>query len=101
MVEAERVAMLPNDSTVTGSVMLEAANLTKIYGDFVAVQNANLQAYAGELFGFLGPNGAGMTTTIKLLVGLLRPTSGTLRIGDLDISKNAIKAKSLIGYVPA
>lgn len=82
-------------------VMIECINLTKKYGDFVAVDGVDLQVRSGELFGFLGPNGAGKTTTIKMMVGLLRPSAGTVRIGGYDIGRNAIEAKSLIGYLPA
>ena len=60
----------------------------------------SLRIPPGEFFGFLGPNGSGKTTTIKLLTGLLRPTRGTARIGGLDIQKEHLEAKRLIGYVP-
>ena len=65
-----------------------------------AVKGIDLQVRAGEIFGFLGPNGAGKTTTFKMLVGLLRPSGGTARIGGHDIQREPIAAKSLIGYVP-
>jgi ABC-2 type transport system ATP-binding protein len=81
--------------------MIEAINLTKKFGNFVAVNHVNLQVHAGELFGFLGPNGAGKTTTIKMLVGLLRPSEGYVRIGGYDMGRNAIAAKSILGYLPA
>jgi len=80
--------------------MVETDNLTKRYGDLTAVDSLDLRIPAGELFGFLGPNGAGKTTTIKLLVGLLRPSAGTARIGGHDVQREPIQAKSLVGFVP-
>ena len=80
--------------------MIEAIGLQKSYGDTLAVRGVNLQVDPGEIFGFLGPNGAGKTTTIKMLIGLLRPTAGTARIGGHDIQQDPIATKSLIGYVP-
>ena len=74
--------------------------VTKQYGDRVAVDEISLDIAPGELFGFLGPNGAGKTTTIKMLVGLLRPTSGTARICGLDVVEESLAARALIGYVP-
>ena len=87
------------------STVIETENLTKIYEgatrsqDVHALKNLNLTVNPGEIFGFLGPNGSGKTTTIKLLLGLLFPTSGTMRIlGRTDIGSPRIKEK--IGYVP-
>ena len=83
-----------------GAPMIEASGLQKRYGDTLAVKGVNLQVQPGEIFGFLGPNGAGKTTTIKMLIGLLRPSAGTARIGGHDIQREPIAAKSLIGYAP-
>lgn len=80
--------------------MIETFNLTKKFGSKTAVNRLNLKVSRGEIFGFLGPNAAGKTTTIKLLTGLLRPTEGTARIGSYDIGKDYIKAKSIISYIP-
>jgi len=80
--------------------MIEAITLRKSYGETQAVKGVDLQVRPGEIFGFLGPNGAGKTTTIKMLVGLLRPTDGSARIGGHDVQREPIAAKSLIGYVP-
>ncbi len=80
--------------------MLAARNLTKKYGPLTAVDSLDLQVAAGELFGFLGPNGAGKTTTIKMLVGLLRPTSGTATVAGYDILMEPEQAKARIGFVP-
>jgi ABC-2 type transport system ATP-binding protein len=80
--------------------VLSARLLTKRYGSLAAVEDLDLEVGAGELFGFLGPNGAGKTTTIKMLVGLLRPTSGTARVAGHDILAEPEIAKARIGYVP-
>jgi len=80
--------------------MLKLTNLTKNFGKFSAVNNINLEINAGDFFGFLGQNGAGKTTTIKMITGLYAPTSGTVHIGGIDIQKNHIEAKMLIGYIP-
>src|SRR5512142_267371 len=80
--------------------LIEARNLTKRYGDKVAVDNVGFEVYGGEVFGFLGPNGAGKTTTIKMIVGLLQPTSGTVRVAGYDVQKQPRLAKASSGYVP-
>lgn len=74
--------------------------LTKRYGETTAVDSIGFLVQAGEIFGFLGPNGAGKTTTIKMLTGLVRPTSGSARIGGFDILERPLDAKRIIGYVP-
>lgn len=80
--------------------MIRTENLTKFFGDKAAVNNLTLHIPPGELFAFIGPNAAGKTTTIKLLVGLLNPSRGRALIGDHDIQKNPVEAKRLIGYIP-
>lgn len=80
--------------------MIRTENLTKRFGDTVAVDALNLQIEAGEFFCFLGPNGAGKTTTTKMLTGLLHPTSGRAQIGGHDIQLEPLAAKRLIGYIP-
>ncbi|MHB8507447.1 MAG: ABC transporter ATP-binding protein [Candidatus Dormibacteria bacterium] len=80
--------------------VIDAAGLGKAYGGFRAVNSIDLRVERGELFGFLGPNGAGKTTTIKMLVGLLRPTSGRASIAGFDIVTEARRAKAHLGYVP-
>jgi ABC-2 type transport system ATP-binding protein len=77
-----------------------AKNLTKKYGDFVALDNLSLTVDRGQILGFIGPNGAGKTTTIKILVGLAKPTSGTATIAGADCEKDARKIKRLVGYMP-
>jgi ABC-2 type transport system ATP-binding protein len=80
--------------------MIRLENLTKKFGDFVAVDNLTLEVKSGEFFGFLGPNGAGKTTTIKMIAGLIRPTSGKIFICGIDALEEPEKAKSLLAYVP-
>jgi ABC-2 type transport system ATP-binding protein len=80
--------------------MIEMEKVTKRYGDFTAVHPLDLQVRQGELFGFLGPNGAGKTTTIRMITGVLRPTSGTIRIAGRDLLRDPIAAKQYIGYIP-
>jgi ABC-2 type transport system ATP-binding protein len=80
--------------------MLKLINLTKKFGNFLAVNNINLEINAGDFFGFLGQNGAGKTTTIKMITGLYAPTEGKVLINGLDILKDPIEAKKLIGYIP-
>jgi ABC-2 type transport system ATP-binding protein len=85
---------------VHGSPSLELKNLARYYGDYPAVQDLSLQVFPGEIFGFLGANGAGKTTAIKMITGLLRPTTGTvLALGD-DLWKSGTAVRRRIGYVP-
>ena len=65
--------------------MISLHALTKRYGSFTAVDAIDLHVPAGELFGFLGPNGAGKTTTLRMIAGILRPTSGTVKIAGIDV----------------
>ncbi len=80
--------------------MIELERLTKRYGDFTAVDGLSLQVARGEIFGFLGPNGAGKTTTIRMMMGLLQPTGGRIRLGGFDLAEQPIDAKRLAGFVP-
>lgn len=81
--------------------MITTTNLTKRYGDLMALTNLNLQIEAGQAFGFIGPNGAGKTTTIKILATLLRPTWGEARVDGLSVGPvNARQVRRIIGYVP-
>jgi ABC-2 type transport system ATP-binding protein len=82
------------------TVLIEIDNLVKRYGDKAAVNNVSLQVKAGEVFGFLGPNGAGKTTTIKVIVGLLQPTAGTVKVAGYDVQTQPLPAKAASGYVP-
>lgn len=80
--------------------MIKLDGVTKRFGDTVAVDNLTLEIKQGECFAFLGPNGAGKTTTIKLITGLLKPTSGKVYVAGYDLSKDYIKAKRYISYIP-
>jgi ABC-2 type transport system ATP-binding protein len=80
--------------------LIETRNLVKRYGEKVAVDNVSFEVLEGEVFGFLGPNGAGKTTTIKMIVGLLQPTSGTVKVAGYDVQTQSLLAKASSGYVP-
>jgi ABC-2 type transport system ATP-binding protein len=80
--------------------LIETANLVKKYGDKLAVDDVSIQVNGGEIFGFLGPNGAGKTTTIKMIVGLLRPSDGVIKVGGFDVVGQPLQAKAACGYVP-
>jgi beta-exotoxin I transport system ATP-binding protein len=79
---------------------IETSALTKYYGKQRGVEDLTLAVGPGEVFGFLGPNGAGKTTTIRLLMDLIRPTSGTVRVLGYDLRRDAVKARRRIGYMP-
>ena len=78
---------------------VEATDLTKRFGDFTAVDSVSFTVGRGTIFGFLGPNGAGKTTTIRMLLGLLRPTSGSATVLGFDIVKQTDEVKRRIGYM--
>jgi ABC-2 type transport system ATP-binding protein len=80
--------------------LIETRNLVKRYGEKIAVNDVTFDVRAGEIFGFLGPNGAGKTTTIKIIVGLLRPTSGSVKVAGFDVQAQPMQAKAASGYVP-
>lgn len=80
--------------------MLYIENLTKQYGSFTAVKNLTLHIPEGDLFGFVGPNGAGKTTTIRIVCGLLKASSGSVRIGESQAPIGSKEMKRQIGYVP-
>jgi len=80
--------------------IIETHNLTKSYGNQVAVNDLTFSIEEGEIFGFLGPNGAGKTTTLLMLLGLTEPTRGWARVADFDPTKEAIKVKQNVGYIP-
>ena len=80
--------------------MIEIDNLTKSYGNFTAVNQISFSVAPGEIFGFLGVNGAGKTTTLKMLAGVLKPSSGKIKICEYDMAKEPEKAKSVTGYIP-
>lgn len=80
--------------------MIELLDVRRTYGEKVAVDNLSLTIPPGELFAFLGPNGAGKTTTIKMLVSLLRPDQGDVKICGIDVAKQPLEANAHTGYVP-
>ncbi len=80
--------------------MIVTEALTKSYGDVLALDDLNLDIGEGEIFGYIGPNGAGKSTTIRILSGLLRPTSGSARVADVDVVRHPQEAKRVVGYMP-
>lgn len=80
--------------------MLQAIELTKTYGNEIALKALNLEIKSGEVFCLLGANGAGKSTTIKLFLNLITPTSGSVRIGGLDPKTHSSQTRSLLGYIP-
>ena len=75
------------------SPTISTENLTRRFGELVAVEDVNLRVAPGQFFGFLGPNGAGKSTTIKMLTGLLAPTAGQIQILGLDLVTNTVEVK--------
>jgi ABC-2 type transport system ATP-binding protein len=86
--------------STASSPAVETFDLVRRFNDFVAVDNLNLTVKRGSFFGFLGPNGAGKSTTIKMLTGLLAPTSGRIRVLGRDMATEPLEVKSRIGVVP-
>ena len=87
-------------SDKNNSPAIVARDLVRVFGQKTAVNHLNLAVQRGEFYGFLGPNGAGKSTTIKMMVGLLRPTSGSVWVGSIDVWKDPLKARSLMGVLP-
>ena len=81
-------------------VMVEAAGLTKYYGEFVAVRDVSFAVSAGEVVAVLGPNGAGKSTILKILTGFLAPSAGHARVAGIDIAQDRLAAAEKIGYLP-
>ena len=82
------------------TVLVEAKNLTRSFGDLVAVKDVSFEIEQGSVVGFLGPNGAGKSTTMRLLTGYLQPDSGTANIAGYDITKETLRARVKLGYLP-
>ena len=80
--------------------MLSIKNLTKQFGTKTAVDAVSFEVKPGEIYVLIGPNGSGKTTTIKVIAGLLRPTSGVVMVNDVDVTKEPVKAKLVLGYIP-
>ena len=81
-------------------MMIEVQDLTKYYGPTLAISRLNFQVGAGEIVGFLGPNAAGKTTTLKILAGFLVPSSGIARINGRDCLSESLEARRSLGYLP-
>jgi len=110
MVEQQTVGTAPGNAAPTiagvgrrgqvqGQVILEASSLTKRFKSMVAVDDLNLTVRTGEVLGFLGPNGAGKSTTVGMILGLIRPSSGTVRIAGQDLASNASLVSENIGAI--
>lgn len=80
--------------------MVEVKNLTKYYGDFLAIEDVSFEVKKGEIVGFLGPNGAGKTTTMRIITGFLPPSSGTAAVAGYDLVDKSRQARAHIGYLP-
>jgi ABC-2 type transport system ATP-binding protein len=91
---------IPKGTLAMPEIVLETRALRRTFDSMVAVDNLHLVVERQQFFGFLGPNGAGKSTTIKMLTGLLRPTSGSIRILGYDLEKNSVEVKRRIGVVP-
>ena len=83
-----------------GETLVETHELTKRYGSVRAVNKLDLNVEEGEIYGFLGPNGSGKTTTILMLLGLTEPTAGTARVAGLDPLRDPLSIKRIVGYLP-
>ena len=86
--------------STANSPLIVTEHLLKRFGQKAAVNDVSFEVHAGEIFGFLGPNGAGKTTTIKMIVGLLQPSAGTVRVAGYDVQTQPLQAKAASGYVP-
>lgn len=81
--------------------LIETSNLTKFYGKARGIKDISFSINEGEVFGFIGPNGAGKSTTIRILLALIRPSSGEAKIAGLDCTKQSKEIKKILGYVPS
>ena len=84
----------------TSAAMLQATDLTKRYGNHLALDRLNLRVEPGEIFCLLGANGAGKTTTINLFLNFLQPSSGTVAVNGLDVTRHALETKRFLAYIP-
>ena len=80
--------------------MIQVENLTKYYGEYAAIENVSFAVEKGEILGFLGPNAAGKTTTMRILTGFLQPTSGKATVAGFDVVSESLEARKRIGYLP-
>jgi ABC-2 type transport system ATP-binding protein len=80
--------------------MIEVSGLTKLYGDFTAVEDLSFSAQPGDIVGLVGPNGAGKTTTLRCLTGIIPPSKGSIRISGVDLAENPVEAKRQLAFFP-
>lgn len=80
--------------------MIEVQHLTKRYGDLTAISNVSFQVASGQILGFLGPNGSGKTTTMRIITGFMPATSGTVKVAGFDIFEDSFEVRKRIGYLP-
>ncbi|MCW4006261.1 MAG: ABC transporter ATP-binding protein [Candidatus Bathyarchaeota archaeon] len=92
--------MLKTNAIVSGSLALKLTGVSKRYSDVTAVNSLTLEVRKGEVIGLLGPNGSGKSTLIKMMLGLVKPDSGTINVLDLPLQQNSIGVKKRVGYVP-
>ena len=92
-------AAIPAAAAPSGELLVTASNLTRRFGSFVALDDVTIEVRAGEVLGLLGPNGAGKTTLIRILCGLLSPSSGKARVAGLDVARDSDNVRARIGYV--
>ena len=85
---------------MNNSVSIELVGVSKSFGSLTAVKELSLAVRAGEIRGLLGPNGSGKSTTMKMILGLLKPDSGTVGVCGIDVARNPVEAREMIGYVP-
>jgi len=97
---SQTIQQQANPPSGTTPAAIVTRDLVRLFGKKAAVNHLNLTVSRGEFFGFLGPNGAGKSTTIKMMVGLLRPTSGSVWVGGVDVWKDPVQARSLMGVLP-
>lgn len=98
--EPQDVVTAATSSSLVGQYAVATHNLYRVFGKKVAVHHLNLAVRPGEFFGFLGPNGAGKSTTIKMMVGLLRPSEGSVRVAGIDVWADPLRARALMGVLP-
>jgi ABC-2 type transport system ATP-binding protein len=89
-----------SNGAFAGQPAIVAQGLVRRFGSKIAVDSLNLMVRRGEFFGFLGPNGAGKSTTIKMMVGMLRPSAGSVWVGGVDVWRDPLEARSLMGVLP-
>lgn len=82
------------------AIMIKICNLSRSFNGYLAVDSINLEIPKGAMYGFLGPNGAGKTTTLRMLMGLLQPTSGSVKIDGINVAADPISVRARVGYLP-